>query len=193
VHMARAIAPEARVGFHASMWGAWFDELDPAAPVEDKGREVGAFLNTLGADLTDFVAVETLDRDAGFWETGGGGPTCSTTEGPRGAVYWDESNTTLPSFRTHLRWVGALTDELQRPALWWQTPLGVPSDTCGGTDEHYRDNRVRYFFAHVDELVAAGGAGMTFGTGAAAQTHLGTDGDQLKTAATAFAAAPFPL
>jgi len=193
VRMARAIAPEVRVGFHASAWGAWFDDRDPNADVEGAARAVGAFLRSLGADATDFVAVETLDRDAGFWETGGGGTTCSTTGGPRGAVYWDESNATLPDFATHLRWVGALTDELQLPALWWQTPLGVPSDACGGTEEHYRDNRVHYFFGHVDELVAAGGVGMTFGTGAGGQTNLATDGDQLKSAATAYVAAPFAL
>jgi len=108
-------------------------------------------------------------------------------------VYWDESNLTLPNFHQYLRWVGTLTSELNLPALWWQTPLGVPSDTCGGTDEHYRDNRVSYFFDHIDELVDAGGAGVTFGTGAGRQTHVGTDGDQLKNAASAYMSAPFAL
>lgn len=193
VRIARAVAPEVRVGFHASMWGAWYDVLDPAADIEGRAREVGAFLRSVGGDLTDFVAVETLDRDAGFWETGGGGQTCSVTDGPRGPVYWDATNQTLPNFAQHLRWVAALTDEMQRPALWWQTPLGVPSDTCGGSNEAWRDNRVRYFFDHVDELVAAGGAGMTFGTGAGGQTRLGTDGGQLLDAATAYMQSPFPL
>ena len=193
VAIGRAVAPEVRIGFHASMWGAWYDVLDPAADIEGRAREVGVFLREVGADFTDFVGVETLDRDAGFWETSGGGPSCSVTEGSRGPVYWDDTNATLPSFSQHLRWVGALTEELQRPAIWWQTPLGVPSATCGGSDEMWRDNRVRYFFDHVDELVAAGGAGMTFGTGAGGQTNLATDGDQLKTAATAYMAAPFPL
>jgi hypothetical protein len=193
VEIAHALAPEARVGFHASQWGAWFDVTDPDADVEGSGRAVGAFLRSVGADATDFVAVETLDRDAGFWETGGGGSTCSLDQGPRGVVYWDDSNLTLPNFAQHLTWVRALTDELQRPALWWQTPMGEPSDTCGGTDEHYRDNRVRYFFDHVDDLVSAGGAGMTFGTGAGGQTNLATDNDQLKTAAATYMAAPYAL
>ncbi|MCA9673853.1 MAG: hypothetical protein H6708_02835 [Kofleriaceae bacterium] len=191
------LAPEARIGFHASQWGAWFDATDPGADVEASGRAVGGFLRSVGADATDFVAVETLDRDAGFWETGGGGGTCSATGGPRGPVYWDADNVALPNFAQHLRWVGALTEELQRPAIWWQTPLGVPAATCGGagggSDEHWRDNRVRYFFDHVDELVDAGGAGATFGTGAGGQTNLATDGDQLKDAATAYQAAPFAL
>ena len=51
----------------------------------------------VGGDATDFVTVETLDRDAGFWETSGGGPSCSVTGGSRGAVYWDETTATLPN------------------------------------------------------------------------------------------------
>ena len=73
VAMARAIAPAVRVGFHASQWGAWFDNTDPAADVTGAGREVANFLLSVGAAETDFVTVETLDRDAGFWETNGGG------------------------------------------------------------------------------------------------------------------------
>lgn len=193
VKIARANAPMARVGYHASMWGSWYDVLDPNADVEASGRAVGDFLNSIGAADTDFVSVETLDRDAGFWETNGGGSTCSVTGGSRGAVYWDETNTSVPNFSQHLRWVKALTERLQRPALEWQTPLGLPSTTCGGTNEHYRDNRVHYFFGHVSELIDAGIAGMTFGTGAGAQTNLATDGGQFKAAATAYKAAPVAM
>ena len=193
VAIARAVHPDVRIGFAASAWGAWSDPVDPNADIEGSARTVAAFLRKVGADETDFVAVETLDRDAGFWETSGGGPTCSVTGGSRGPVYWDESNLTLPNFEQHFRWVGALTQELGLPALWWQTPLGVPNDICGGSDENYRDNRVSYFFDHIDELVGAGGAGVTFGTGAGAQTHVGSDGDQLKDAASAYRNAPFAL
>jgi hypothetical protein len=106
---------------------------------------------------------------------------------------WDETTPPLPNFAPHLRWAGALPEELQRPAIWWQPPLGVPSDTCGGSDQMWRDNRVRYFFDHVDALVGAGGAGVTFGTGAGGQTNLATDGGQLEAAATAYMQSPFPL
>jgi hypothetical protein len=193
VAIGRATAPRARIGFHASMWGAWYDVLSPSADIEKSGTDVADFLLAVGGDQTDFVSVETLDRDAGFWETYGGGTMCSTTNGPRGAVYWDETNTSLPNFSQHLRWVTALTARLQRPAIEWQTPLGVPSTTCGGTNERYRDNRVHYFFGHIPELIDAGLAGMTFGTGAGAQTHLGTDGGQFKAAAIAYKAAPVAL
>lgn len=188
-----AISPATKVGFHASMWGAYYDPLDPNAKIEESGIAVAKFLRAVGADDTDFVTVETLDRDAGFWETSGGGATCSITGGSRGAVYWDEANVGLPNFSQHLRWVKALTTELQRPAIEWQTPLGRPSTTCGGTNEHWRDNRVHYFFGHVPDLVDAGIAGMTFGTGAGQQTNLATDGDQLKTAAQAYMAAPVAM
>lgn len=193
VTIAHTTAPMARVGFHASMWGAWYDVLDPNADIEASGHAVGDFLLSVGGDATDFVSVETLDRDAGFWETSGGGSTCSTTAGSRGPVYWDETNATRPNFDQHLRWVTALTERLQRPALEWQTPLGVPSSACGGTNEHWRDNRVTYFFAHIPDLIDAGIAGITFGTGAGGQTNLATDGGQLKAKATAYRAAPVSL
>lgn len=193
IALGRAISPTTRIGFHASMWGSYYDPLDPAAKIEESGTKVAQFLRTVGADDTDFVTVETLDRDAGFWETSGGGATCSVTGGSRGAVYWDEANVKLPNFSQHLRWVKALTAELQRPAIEWQTPLGVPSNTCGGANEHWRDNRAHYFFGHVPDLVDAGIAGMTFGTGAGGQTNLATDGDQLKTAAAAYMTAPVAM
>lgn len=193
ISMARDIAPKVRVGFHASQWGAWYDDTDPDADIEGAGQEVAEFLLAVGAAQTDFVAVETLDRDAGFSETSGGGSTCSVTGGSRGAVYWDETNTTLPSFSQHFRWVGALTGRAVLPALWWQTPLGVPSDQCGGTMDHWRDNRVHYFFAHIDELVDAGGAGAAFGTGAGGQTTIDSDGDQFKNAAEAYSLSPYAL
>lgn len=193
VAIGRAVAPQARVGFHASMWGSWYDVLSPTADIEASGTAVGTFLLSVGGADTDFVSVETLDRDAGFWETSGGGSSCSVTNGSRGAVYWDEANVALPNFSQHLRWVKAVTAKLDRPALEWQTPLGVPSSTCGGTVDHWRDNRVHYFFGHVPDLIDAGIAGMTFGTGAGQQTNLATDTGQFKAAATAYKAAPVAM
>ncbi|HEY4178190.1 MAG TPA: hypothetical protein VGM90_15190 [Kofleriaceae bacterium] len=193
VALARKEAPLVRVGFHASQWGAYFDPLDANADIEASGTAVADFLKIMGSDETDFVSVETLDRDAGFWETNGGGATCSVTGGSRGPVYWQADGDGLPNGAQHVRWVKALTKELNRPALEWQTPLGRPSTTCGGSDSHWRDNRVEYFFAHVPQLVDAGVAGMTFGVGAGGQTTVSTDGDQFKTAAAAYMASPASL
>ena len=76
------------------------------------------------------------------------------------------------------------------PILWWQTPLGVPSDKPGGTAKSYRDNRVKYFFDHPNELVESGGFGMAFGTGAPNQTDATTDGGQFANAVTKYYASP---
>jgi hypothetical protein len=78
---------------------------------------------------------------------------------------------------------------MAKPAIWWQTPLGLPSNQCGGSNEHWRDNRVSYFFGHVQELIGAGGFGMAFGTGAGGQTNIRTDSGQFKNAAVAYRAA----
>ena len=194
VAMRDAIAPNVRIGLHASQWGAWYDSTDLGADVEASGRSVATFLRSMGAAEMDFVVVETLDRDAGFWEAyGGSASMCSPTDGPRGKVYWDETNETAPNFAQHFRWVRALTTELSLPAMWWQTPFGVPSASCGGSDGSWRDNRVAYFFAHIDELVAAGGAGALFGTGAGGQTAPGSDDGQFQRAVQAYFLAPTVL
>lgn len=204
VRLFRTNAPMVKLGFHASTWAAWYDPIDPSADLAGSANSIAAFLLSAGADETDFIAVDPLDRDAGYWETHAWNPatmredptgTCSVDSGGRGyRVYYDESNTTLPNFHQYFTWVRALTAATQLPVIWWQTPLGVPSDTCGGagggSDGHYRDNRVRYFFGHVDELVAAGGFAVAFGTGASRQTFIDTDGNQFHDAVNAYYASP---
>ena len=193
--MRDALAPRVLIGLHASSWGdSWDDTSATSAEIDTRARSVAAFLLAMRADLTDFVTVEALDRDAGFWETNGGtAGVCSITMGSRGPVYWDETNATRPNFSDHLRWVSSLTTAMGRPALWWQIPFGVPSATCGGTDGHYRDNRVHYFFAHPDELALAGAFGVVFGTGAGRQTYYTSDGNQFHDAVNAYFAHPTPL
>ncbi len=205
VRLARTTAPKVKLGFHASQWAVFYDPADIDAPVEESARAHAVFLDAMGANEADILVIETLDRDAGYWETHAWNGseealtgTCSVTETGRGyPEYWDETNTTAPNFHQHFRWVSTLTAETGLPALWWQLPLGVPSDTCGGegggADGRYRDNRVRYFFAHVDELVAAGGVGAVWGVGAGRQTYIDSDGGQFQRAVTDYFAAPFPL
>jgi hypothetical protein len=175
VLLGRAIAPKAALGFHASSWA---------------GSREGtiAFLRRVGADRADFVATDMLDRDAGCFEAGSD-PNCQRG----GAFYWDEANRTSPNFHEHLAWAKSIHDGVGAPILWWQVPFGVPRDVPGGSAGHYRDNRVRYLFAHTDEFVAAGGVGAVFGTGAANQTYITTDGDQFKNAVAAYRARPTPL
>jgi hypothetical protein len=177
VALGRKYAPKAILGFQAST----FADPDPA--------KIAAFLVKIGASDADFVTTDMLDRDAGCFEVHSD-PKCQRNDGP---WYWDETNATSPNFHDNLAWVKKITDGIGKPMLWWQVPFGVPSTTKGGSAGHYRDNRVHYIFAHIDEFVAAGGLGAVFGTGAGNQTYIDSDGDQFKKAVTAYFAAPVKL
>jgi hypothetical protein len=76
------------------------------------------------------------------------------------------------------------------PVMWWQTPMGVPASSPGGSANKYRDNRVRYIFSHVREFIAAGGFAACFGAGADGQTTVSSDGGQFAQALTTYNAAP---
>lgn len=162
-------APKALVGLHASAWAA-YDAAGHPDPVA-----TGRALQGLAKGAADLIVVETSDRDAGCFETPGA--DCDRGAGPH---YWDETNQTSPNFREHLAWAKAVGAAAGVPLLWWQMPMGVPSDRPGGSPRHYRDNRVRYVFSHVEEFVAAGGVGACFGAGRGDQTDASTDGGQFE-------------
>jgi hypothetical protein len=178
VALARKYAPKTLVGFHASLWA----DPDP--------KKIAQFLAQVGESDADLLFVEMLDRDAGCYEA-------HVDEGcQRGGTtgwYLDESNRTSPNFKEHLASVDAVAGPLGKPVIWWQLPLGVRSDTPGGTAGHYRDSSVSYLFSHVGEFIAAGGVGAVFGTGASNQTDITTDGNQFKTAVTKYFQSPTPL
>jgi hypothetical protein len=176
LRLGRMLAPKAVIGFHASRWAG-------------SASQMVSFLNGVGAGEADVIVQDMLDRDAGCFEAHVD-PACQRNDGP---WYWDESNQQTPNFHDYLDWAKAIGDGLGKPVLWWQVPFGVPSATMGGTPGHYRDNRVHYIFSHIGELVAAGGVGVSFGTGAGNQTYITSDGDQFKNAVTAYFAAPVAL
>lgn len=174
IRMGRQLAPKARLGFSPSRWGTAIGD-------------VITFMTAVGAGATDVVIMQTLDRDAGCFEANGN--ECTRD----GEFYWDETNTTSPNFGEHLAEALQYHEELGKPLLWWQTPLGVPSTTPGGTAYHYRDNRVHYLFAHPAELVGAGALGVVFSPGQSEQTNITTDGGQFQQALIAYAANPTAL
>ncbi len=174
VALARKYAPKAVIGFHASRWA----DPDPA--------KVASYLVQIGAGDADIIVIETLDRDAGCFEEHVD-PNCQRNDGP---WYWDETNQTSPNFHEHLDWAKAISEGVGKPLLWWQMPFGVPSDTPGGTADHYRDNRVKYLFEHPDEFAAVGGLGAVFGTGAGNQTYITSDNGQFESAVSQYLTAP---
>jgi hypothetical protein len=176
IKLARENAPKVVVGLHASEWGG------------GSGDDVGAFLNKLGAAEADLVVIDMLDRDAGCFEDAKL-PQCMRG----GSFYLDETNQTSPNYAERLSFAKQVSTTTEKPILWWQLPFGVPSDTPGGSPGHFRDNKVRYLFSHIQEFIDAGGLGATFGTGAGDQTFVTTDGGQFDTAVKAYFAAPVAL
>ena len=94
------------------------------------------------------------------------------------------TDTTLPYYAQDLTWIKALTEALGVPALYWQTPLGNAAQT--NVTNHYKDNRVDYFFANMSELAAAHAIGAAFGAGAALLTTAENDGGNFVSKAKAY-------
>jgi hypothetical protein len=172
VRLAHLKAPNAVLGLIPSRWGGG-----------RSAQEIADYMKLVGGGDADVVFMETLDRDAGCFED----HTLAqcNPSGRATPFYWGAAD-----FADHLAYVKAVTTTLGRPAIWWQTPMGVPSDTPGGTSGHFRDNRVQHFFANVGDLVAAGGFGVMFGPGAGDQATPDSDGGQFQNALAAYAASP---
>jgi hypothetical protein len=167
--MARKVAPHALVGLHASAWATGQDvgsNTNPSLDVAAEARKLSAWLDAAGATQGDFVATDASDRDAGYYQSLG-----------RANAFWDPANQTLPHFHQHLAWIRALAEGLQLPVFYWQVPLGNASQT--NTTDHWKDNRVDYFYAHGNELAAAHVAGVLYGAGAGGMTTPETDGGNL--------------
>jgi len=176
--MVRKYAPNARVGLHGSPWGTKISVLSNSSPsldVPGEARKLGQFLKALGAADSDFVVVDASDRDAGYYQSIGQD------------VWWDDTNATLPNFRQAFVWAKALAEEVGKPIIWWQLPVGNMAQANAA--DHWKDNRVDYLFAHVDEVAAAHGVAMAFGSGMGGQTTPSTDGGNLIAKMKAYAAA----
>ncbi len=188
IAMTRKYAPKALVGLQASAWNI-AGNTDPTVDVTTDATAVASLLAACGESGADFVVVETSDRDAGYYQLVEGQDT-----------WWDPTDQTLPDYAQDLTWIKALTEALKVPALYWQTPLGNAAQ--GNTANHYKDNRVDYFFggsasqvegaapvtvpSHFPDLAAAHVVGAVFGPGASDQTDPDTDGGNLAAKAKAY-------
>ncbi len=179
VKMAREYAPQAYIGFPPSDWGG------------NGIAQVVVFMQAIGAQQADFIVIGPSDRDAGCFELVPQPADCVRSGAP---WYWDETNQTTPNFTQHLANVQQYHAGLGNlPVIWWQTPMGVPSSTPGGTPGHYRDDREDYFLKHPSQLTAVGGLGAVFSAGDTNQTTLTTDGGQFQTLSGAYLSAPAAL
>jgi hypothetical protein len=123
----------------------------------------------------DFVTVDASDRDAAWYDT------------QAQDRWWDDTNQTLPNFTQAFSWATSLADTMKKPVLWWQVPVGNMS--LPNQNQKWKDNRVDYFMAHMDEVANAGGIGVAFGAGAGEQTNPSTDGGNLAAKVKAYGAA----
>ena len=177
IALTRKYAPHAKVGLHASEWGTQIDvfsNTDASLDIATLASKQAAFFTALGIHQADFLAVDASDRDAQYYES------LDRAHG------WDATNKKLPDFTQAFSFVGAVADKTGMPVIWWQTPVGNELES-GGTD-HWRDNRVDYFFHHSNELAASGAFAAVFGAGAAGQSTPESDGGVLVSTMKAFAA-----
>lgn len=187
IAMARIYAPNARIGLHASGWGSGFDCFNAYCPdAAAEGAKVGAWLKAAGADQGDFIAGDMSDRDADWYAS-----QCNQSDPAQRAEcqrahWWDPTNASTPSFHRVFTWARAAAEGVGRPMLWWQTPLGNSTrrnttwtDGSGELWGEWKDNRVEYLFAHMNEVAAAHGVGVAYGAGASGQTMPETDGGLL--------------
>ncbi|WP_310344776.1 hypothetical protein [Pelomonas aquatica] len=179
VTLGRTYAPQAKIGFPPSFWGR-----DAAT--------VGNFMLKVGADKADFIVAQTSDRDAGCFEASP--PPAECVGRGNGPFYWDETNVATPSFRQNLDGWSAVRSALGKlPILYWQTPMGVPSATPGGTPGHFRDNHVQYMLTHATDYTAIGVFAIVFSGGGSTSANITTDGGQFARLFKAYLANPAPL
>jgi hypothetical protein len=168
IGMARKYSPNVRIGLHGSAFATGVDvSINSSASVDvaAEGRKLGTFLKALGADGGDFIAVDASDRDSGYY---------ASITSPHA---WDAANQRLPDFHQAFAWAQALSETTSLPIIYWQVPVGNAAQ--GNTANHWKDNRVDYFYSHTSELAAAHIAGMLFGAGDGNQTTPETDGGNL--------------
>jgi hypothetical protein len=178
IHMVRVYAPKAKVGLHASAWGTnqdVFGNSSASLNVAGEAQKMVTFLTALGAKDGDFIVSDPSDRDAGYYQ--------SISRN----TWWDATNAKLPNFRQAFTWVKAVAEGLNLPVILWQIPVGNMSQT--NATDHWQDNRLEYFFAHMDEVAAAHVVGLFFGAGMGGMTTPETDGGTLVAKTKAYAAA----
>jgi hypothetical protein len=154
----------AKLGFPPSFWGG-------------DATSVGNFMALVGAARADFIVAQTSDRDAGCFEVASPPPSCAGRG--NGPFYFDENNVTTPNYSQELaRWSTVRSILGNLPILFWQTPMGVPSATPGGSPKHYRDDHVHYMLTHPTQYTAIGVFAIEFSPGSSVSVDITTDGGQ---------------
>jgi hypothetical protein len=152
ISMARNYAPNTTVGMHLSCWD-W----------QNNTQGCRDFYLNLGAKNADFLVADVSDRDAGWYALPEhGGYDNFWTDQKAAAV--------LGFYKTMAETVG-------KPVVLWQIPVGNMAGD--NTPYHYQDDKVDWFFSHMDQVADAHIGGLLFGSGWSEQTTPETDGGNL--------------
>ncbi|MEV6874721.1 RICIN domain-containing protein [Amycolatopsis sp. NPDC051128] len=152
VAMAHKYAPNAGVGLHLTCWD-WETNLQGC--VKDYAE--------LGAKNADFLVSDVSDRDAGWY--------AKPENGGRNTFWTDQQAAAA------LRFYKTMAESAGKPVVLWQIPVGNMAQN--NTMNHYKDDKVDWFFAHLDQVADAHVAALLFGAGQQEQTSVETDGGNL--------------
>ncbi|MDN3023510.1 RICIN domain-containing protein [Streptomyces sp. S.PB5] len=152
ISMAHKYAPNASVGLHLSCFD-W--ETDVQKCVKDYAD--------LGAKNADFLVSDVTDRDAGWYAL--------PEHGSRNTFWTDQKAA------ASLKFWKTMAESVGKPVVLWQIPVGNMAQN--NTPDHYKDDKVDWFFGHMDQVADAHIAGLFFGAGWSEQTTPETDGGNL--------------
>jgi hypothetical protein len=166
VRLRNRYAPNARLGYHLSVWGTKTDIAlqNPADKrVVALGHRAARFYRSLHARF-DVTFAEFDDRDSGFNEVVGG---------DGGASWWNAAD-----FRRDVLFDRTYSRAARQRIVKWQIPLG--NARLDNTWGHFRDNRVQRLLGGDRKLLRryadAGVIALLFGGGADGTTSADTDG-----------------
>lgn len=170
-HIRDLYAPNVVLGLDVSPWAAGADIVialrnDPSYDWTAHATRTATYLNSLGPGF-QMLFYNPLDRDAAYYQIVQGSNR-----------WWDDTNTTQPTFNTMLNWMGTIITQANKRMMLWQVPNGnrvyrSENNTTG----HYQDNRPEYFLnpttgrTHITQWANAGVLGILWGAGVGSQSH----------------------
>nr|WP_254553030.1 RICIN domain-containing protein [Kitasatospora sp. MMS16-BH015] len=152
ISMAHKYAPNTGAGMHLSCFD-W--EQNTPQCVKDYAA--------LGASSADFLVTDVSDRDAGWYAQ----PAHGSLD-----KFWNDQKAAA-----QLSFYKTMAESVGKPVVLWQVPVGDMAQN--NTLNHYKDDKVDWFFAHMDQVANAHIAGLLFGAGQQEQTTPETDGGNL--------------
>ena len=172
LHLRDLYAPNVLLAFHISDWATGTDvgqSTSGTLDVTTLGAAAGTFAAQAGitgvpagTSSYDLLFNDVSDRDAAYYKYVYNNPN----------VWWDRLNVSFPNFHRWEAYIGAATKAAGRSLIVWQIPVGNQYyATENNTDGHYQDNRVEYFFGHLQELAQVGIIGLLFGPGNGGSTE----------------------